>query len=684
MNNLTPRQQFILSTILNEGNFNIKRIHKDLHISERTILREISSINKGLKKSNIVIFNDEDMNLSISGNKENIEEIRKSLEMVPIPWLFSKEQRQIVIICELLVSKEPLKASYFCHKFNVVMGSISLDIDNIEERLLSKNLCVIRKRSHGISIQGSEWNKRNTLVELFFEFKPFEDLVAFLYDEKIDPIVKAFFNIIFGNEVITLVKDVLRNINFDYLKGNDVKYFSLFIQVLLSIKKTENGETIYLPKEIKNNILSLEEYKKLQYLGERLEENNISIPEDELVYLCLYLSDYKYSFNNKYLIESDINYENISKEVTEEISKKIHVDIASDDQLIKDLAQHFRQTFYMLNLGLKVINPLINEIKEHYSDLYKVTKKTCRLVFSRYNFKIPPKEVGYITMHIAVAIQKQQVALKNIKVLVLCPSGIGTARILCSKVKAHFNNDIGVIDVVSLRDINNTIDKNEYDLILSTVPVSFKEKENVIVVSHFMNEADIENISNFISNFKTDNTGKELDLLPETKDDSVENDEYELANTMVKNFQLKKSNTESFVDLIDFIVNDIHEINITEDKEIIRELIFKREENGNVVIPGTRIALIHTRSDKITSPFVGVYRLDKPLEMKSIGFSIEEVDTFIVMFARSTESNYILKILGKISASLIEQEEFVEVLKIGNAIDIRDYLINIINNEEED
>lgn len=185
MNNLTPRQQFILSTVLNEGTFNIKRLHKDLDISERTILRELSSINKRLKKNSITIFNDENMNLSISGNKENIEEIKKSLDMVPIPWLLSKEQRQIVIICELLVSNEPLKASYFCHKFNVVMGSISLDIDNIEERLISKNLCVIRKRSYGISIQGSEWNKRNALVELFFDFKPFEDLIAFLYDEKL-------------------------------------------------------------------------------------------------------------------------------------------------------------------------------------------------------------------------------------------------------------------------------------------------------------------------------------------------------------------------------------------------------------------------------------------------------------------------------------------------------------------
>ena len=683
MDKLTPRQQFILSTVLNEGTFNIKRLHKDLDISERTVLREIYSINKHLKKKSITIFNDEDMNLSVSGNNENIQKIKALLEVVPIPWLFSKEQRQIIIMCELLVSKGPLKASYFGHKYNVVMGSISLDIDNIEKRLMSKNLCVIRKRSYGVSVQGSEWNKRNALVELCFDFKPFEVLLKFLYDKKVDQIVKAFFNIVFGNEVVELVKDILKNVDLTYLKGNDVKYFSLFIQVLLSIKKTENGDIIYLPDKIKKNIVSLQEYENIQCLDEALKKNKISIPEDELVYLCLYLSDYKYSFNNKHRIESDTNYEAISKEVTEEISKKIYQDIAKDEQLVKDLAQHFRQTFYMLNSGLKVINPLLNEIKEHYVDLYKIVNNTCRLIFSRYNFIIPSEEVGYITMHIAVAIQKQQETLKSINILVVCPSGIGTAKILCNKLKALYNN-IGIIDVVSLHDINNIINKDKYDLILSTVSVNFEKKDNLIVVSHFMTGDDINNISNFISNFKANNNEKRLKLFTETKDNKVTSDEYELANTMVKNFQIKKSNSDCIEDLINFIVEDIYEINIGKNKEVIRELILERQENGNVVIPGTHVALIHTRSDEIAYPFVGVYRIKKSLAMKSIGFSTEEVDTFIVIFARNNESNYILKILGKISVSLIEKKEFVEVLKSSNTIDIRDCLISIINNEEDD
>ncbi|WP_238884359.1 BglG family transcription antiterminator [Clostridium sp. YIM B02551] len=683
MNNFTPRQQFILNKVLNEGPFNIKGLHKQLNISTRTILREISSINKSLKKYSVNIFNDEDMNLSLSGNKDKIEEIKESLNQVPMQWLFNKEQRQIIIACELLVTKEPIKASYFSHKFNVVMGSISLDLDSIENMVLTKNLCLIRKRSHGISIEGSEWNKRIALVELLFELKPYEDLLPILYEEKVDQTVKAFFEIIFGTKIINLVRETFQESKFSYIKVNDVKYFSLFIQILLSIKKTENGDNIELPEKIKKEIQSLDVYEKLKNINETLIENNINLPEDELVYLSLYLSEYNYFLNsNGNFTQSDINYEDLALELVTEVSKKIQVDLMNDIQLIRDLSQHLKQTFYMLNLGLVVINPLISEIKEHYTDLFKVINNKCKLIFSRYNLKIPLEEVGYITMHIDVALQRQQAFLRKIKTMVVCPGGIATARILCNKIQALFP-DIGTLAITAINDVSRRLEEESFDLILSTVPINLSIKNRVIVVSPFMTKENIEKVNSFIFDFKLDNQVKLVQLPSSLDDDEVTNSEYELANTILKNFQLKKTKVDSFADLINFIVEDIYEIDLTSDKNAIINGILKREEKGNVVVPGSGIALIHTRCDEMVTPFVGVYRVEEPIRMSSIGFSTEEVGTFLVLLARQNESNYILQLLGKISVSLIEQKEFVETLKIGSITDIRNNLINIVNKEED-
>lgn len=680
MKDLTPRQQFVLNKVLDEDSINIKNLQKQLNVSARTILREISSLNADLKKCNVKIFNDEEMNLSISGKKENIQEIKTSLNSVPIQWLFTKEQRQIIIACELLVSKEPLKASYLSHKFNVVMGSISLDLDSIEKALVTKNLCLIRRRSYGISIEGSEWNKRNAFVDLLFEFKPFDDLLAYFYNTKFDAAVKTFFEIIFGKKIVELAKSVLDEVDFKDLKVNDVKYLSLFIQVLLSIKKKENSETIILPEKVKEDITSFEDYQRIKLLDESLKRNNVVLPEDELVYLYLYLSDYKYLYTKDE--ESGIKYEDVVMELVTDVSKKINMELSIDDQLIRDLTRHFKQSFYMLNLGLRVINPLINEIEEHYSELFKIINSRCKLIFSRYNLKIPREEVGYIIMHIDVAIQRQQSILRKMKVLIICSGGIGTSKILSNKIKSLFP-DIESINIGSVHDVNDSISENQYDLILSTVPITSKESNNIIEVSPFMTQENIEKVSSFIFNLKVNNQNKFIDMPNMDDGNEISSAEYEVADSIIKNFQLEKANVSNFVELINYICDDISEKGFVSDKKVVRDLIFQREEKGNVVVPGTNVALIHTRSDELTTPLVGVYRLQKPLRMASVGFSTEDVDTILVMLARSSESNYILQLLGKVSIALIESKEFIDILKLGNIKDIRNYLINIVNIEED-
>lgn len=441
------------------------------------------------------------MNLIISGEKQNVKKLENSINSIPILWLYNKEQRKIAIACELLLEADYLKAPYFSYKFNVVMGSISQDLDSIEKLFLTKNLYLIRKRTYGIKVNGSEWSKRNVFIEMFFNFKPFEYLFSFIYGDKVDDTVEAFFKDIFEVKTIDIVKEIFHKLDFEDIKVNDVQYFNLFILTLLAIKKTENGSNISLPDKIKQDVENSKIYKKLKLLQEVLFESNIRLPKDELVYLCLYLNDYKYhNACSESIVESDINYECISKELINSVSKKIEIDITKDEKLLEDLSQHLKQTFHMLNLGLDIINTLVNEIKQHYCKLFDIINNECRLIFSRYNMKIPEEEIGYITMHIETAIQRKQTVGKKLNVLIVCPSGLSTAKILNNKVKNIFS-DIGNTDISSIHDFYNKLLKNKYDLILSTVPINL-EIGNVIIVSPFMTKENIDEVKDFIFKIK--------------------------------------------------------------------------------------------------------------------------------------------------------------------------------------
>lgn len=152
---------------------------------------------------------------------------------------------------------------------------------------------------------------------------------------------------------------------------------------------------------------------------------------------------------------------------------------------------------------------------------------------------------------------------------------------------------------------------------------------------------------------------------------------------MLQNFQLIPLEAESYQEIIKEIAQEINATHLMDDEERIYELITKREEKGNVIIPGRHIALIHFRAEDTAGPFVSAYRLKDFIEIKGVGYSSEEVDTFLVMLARKDESNYILELLGKISVALLENDYFAEVLRFGDLKDIRSELVEILNKEEE-
>lgn len=686
MNELTPRQQFILNQLLNEGSLEIKNLQKQFDISDKTVYREVTAINKYISKHSINIFNDSNSNLIISGNIDNMQKLKSSIKKVPIQWVLNKNQRQIMIITELLMSNEPMKASYFSTKFNVAMASISFDLDSIEHWLLSKNLFLIRKKSYGIQVEGLQWNKRNALTELFFSLKPLNELLGFFYDDKFDPSVKILFKIAFGEELTELVKNVLKQSKLKFLKNNDVKYFEFFIQLLISIKNSENNMSLILPNDVTNYILSSNDYEEIKELRDILKSNGIVLPKAELAYLILYLNDYNYSYDSKFN-EIDINLDSIINELLEETSKRININLSSDKQLVKNLYQHFKQSINILNLGLKIINPLIDEIKEYNNNLFEVINSICKLIFSRYNLKIPPDEIGYITLHIDVAIKKYQFESKKLKTFIVCPTGMSTAKILANNLKAIFS-DIDIVDIGSVFDWKNVKENAQYDLIISTFNMENKKDEikkysNVITVSPFLTIDDISKINEFIFNYKKNKDNVPVNLSAVTISDTELVEDERIVTSLLNNFQLKSVSVDSFNELISYITEDIERVGITDDKDQIKELIFDREKKGNVVIPGSHVALIHTRSDEIITPFIGVYRLEKPLQMASIGFSIEDVDTYFVMLAKLSDNNEALKLLGKISIALIENKDFIKKLRSADIESNKEIIRNIIQTRED-
>ncbi len=454
MDSFTVRQKFILNNLIEKGPLTVKGLSQQIDVSERTILREVSSINVWLKQHRLRI-SDRGGRLHIIGGQKDINTIRELFDRVPLLWLLTQEQRQVLITAQLLLSHEPIKSAYFSCQFNVVEGTVIFYLDKIESWLRTKNLKLIRRRGYGLEIIGSCWNKRNAFVELLYNYKSISELLAFLYENNNDYSLHAFFSVTFGEELVSNVKTILKTLYSEskMLKNNDVDYFSAFIHMLLAIERTRSGMPIELPGYIVTDILNSNEYSFIKDVERILKENEIKLPDNELAYLAIHLTGnsgiYK---DDKVPKELGFDIDDTIREIIYLINKRLNAGIECDSQLMAGLKQHLSPALYRLTMGLEVRNPVINEIKEYYRDLFYAVDYSCRHVFSKYNLIIPDNEIGYVTMHIGAALERQQGIESRLQVLIICPNGISTAKILLGKLKRRFP-EIDGIDVCSLRDL---------------------------------------------------------------------------------------------------------------------------------------------------------------------------------------------------------------------------------------
>lgn len=681
MDGFTVRQKFILSNLIEKGPLSTKGLSQQIEVSERTILREVSSVNIWLKQHKLRI-SDSGGTLHLNGSRKDINMIQELLDGVPHLWLLTQEQRQVLITAQLLLSKEPIKSAYFSYQFNVVEGTVIFYLDKIEEWLRSKNLKLVRRRGYGLEVSGSSWNKRNAFVELLYNYKSISELLTFLYDDNNDYSLQAFFSVTFGQELVAGVKEILKKLysQNNMLKSNDVDYFSTFIHMLLAIERSREDMPIDLPEYLINETLSSNEFSFIKDVEKILYENGIKLPDSELAYLAIHLTgDNDIYMDEKLPEELGFDLDDCIREIIHIAGRRLKIAVECDNQLIAGLKQHINPAIYRLSMGLEVRNPIINEIKEYYRDLFDAVEYACRLVFSRYNLAIPENEVGYVTMHIGAAVERQGGFESRLRVLIICPNGISTAKILLGKLKNRFP-EIDEIDVCSLREMDGR-SYEDYDMVLSTVEVGKKPEGEVTVISPFLPNKDIDRISTLLKSRSEKNNNLKITAAAISEEEVAEED-FCAANKMLQSFKLKSIASDSIHGTINEIVNELYASGMIKERDIVNRQIRKREEKGSVVVPNSHLALVHIRTEEIDSPFVGVFRPEHFIEMKSAGFSVENVDTILVMLARKNESNYILELLGKISASLVEDKSFISVLRFGDVRDIRNELVEIINREE--
>ncbi len=659
---LSSRQTLMFRLLMKSHEMDISTLSRELEVSERTIFREISSVNEALQDERIRISVRKSV-LTIDGEAQDIQKLKQLLGQARGSLLLTTNQRILFITAQLLLAEGTCKSALFSYQLGLTEGAISLYMNQIEHWLQEKGMTLIRKRGYGTAVEGIEWTKRNALVTLIYEYKPVDKLLSYLYGVEKDQVLQYFFRSQFGNETLQTAQEILNLIAQE--QRDDISYLTSLLHTIISVKKMLAKQPILLPESFTQEALSAHCDLSGDKLREFLARRNIPVYESEIAYIAIHLPD-KYLFEAERRFQGlNVTVDSLAREVLDEVQKMLGSGINTDSHMVDGVSHDLGLAVYRADMGIHVANPLLSQIKARYSKLFRAVDQACKLVFSKYNLQFSPDEIGFITMEIGGALETKAYLERKLSILVVCPSGIFASRILYSKLKGIVRES-DRIEVASLKEWTET--GQQYDLVLSTVAIrpGVGANRNILLVSQFLGNEDITRIHEAVDRIRSQaaNGTGQSELPAPHKADAYGADRF--VSHMLDTLLVQHIPEEAFPQMMDNIAADLFERGIVSERQEIARLFLQRERAGSVVIPGTRVSLLHFRSDLVNSAFAGVYRLQGETRMKGIRFVYEPVDTFLVLLARRNENPTVLEKMGNISIALIEDEEFPRTLRVGN------------------
>ncbi|MDX5684540.1 BglG family transcription antiterminator, partial [Clostridioides difficile] len=483
---ITSRQKKIILMIVENSKKNIpitiSEIAGTLELSSRTVLRDMSGIEKWFDENDFNFVKKPGVGLILEENIENQNFIIELLEEEKIEKEYSKEERNLIILSKLLVSNEPVKSYYFAKILKVSEGVLNNDFALASKWLERFDIELVRKPGLGVYLKGQEKNFREAYVNLIYDSFNEKEILDMVRNISENIQTDKAIEILSENRLLNLMdRCIIRKVEATLTKKlsdldvnlADSAYIGLVVHISLALQRIKNGENITMDKEFLKELSITEEFKLAKEIVKGMETDfNMDIPVDEVGYITMHIRGAKQrsSSNHKALNLDDIEIMEITNKMIDLAEDEFKISLKNDERLFKDLANHLGPSINRLNMGLEIRNPLLDEIKSKYSYAYDGVEKISRIIKDKLNINsIPESEIGYIAMHFASAIEKNLMMNTNINIVVACPTGIGTSRFLSTKIENKFPN-LNILETISAINIDEEyLKEKDVDLIVSTV-----------------------------------------------------------------------------------------------------------------------------------------------------------------------------------------------------------------------
>ena len=476
-----------------------QEIASGIDVSNRTARKYLHLLEDALKQESLATIEAKQGNgyqLKIEDARRfdefYLEEIKSQMASKDITTIQESNDRQYYILNRLFFEQSTVYVDAIADELFVSRSTISNDLVEIKKLITPYQIELQSKSNKGIFIVGNEQNIRHFIMNYFFMERLHDNLFAF----------SMYANLLEGISVEEIVIIVLDECRESQLKLSDFIVYNLVLHIGLAIKRIQNGFFMDIQAPISFDEDSIEYQTALKILARIEHAVGITFSSEEADFIALHL---KNKITAKTIFKkADATEEQIRAQLLETlkaIDQDTPFDLEHDTILIDGLMLHFIPLLTRLQNNSSIENPLLEEIKTQYPDLFELTVNYFSKMPVFKSYQVTEGEWAYLAIHITAAVERYFNEQKT-HVLVICATGLGSSQMIKNRLEREFGSRILIEKVISYYEIAEQ-DLSHIDLVISSINLGNVVLNAPIVnVSVFLGKDDIQKINHEISSNK--------------------------------------------------------------------------------------------------------------------------------------------------------------------------------------
>ena len=350
----------------------------------------------------------------------------------------------------------------------------------------------------------------------------------------------------------------------------------------------------------------------------------------------------------------------IAQSIMRLASEKSGAPLIRSRTLLSGLVNHLAPALHRLKLHMDIRNPLLAQMEAEHPELMELARYSTRMMEEEVGTPLPADEIAYIAIHIGAALTEAGGDRPVVRVLVACPTGLGTSRLLASRIRRAYERIRVVGELSSLALTAQEITRRAVDFVVSTVPLP-PLPVPVVVASAFLTASDRARIDAVLAS-----------CVPQSAIETQEKPQFSEAmaeihclsggiHALLTGFRLR---TDVRAQTLPQLADAAAQLLVSEGAADVAAALLRREEIAPTWL-APQMVLLHTEAAALRTPQFGVLRLAQLLP-----YGADAVRTALVMLA-PTETAAAKQLLGTISVQTAERPSFKDILAYGDTDEIR-------------